>query len=394
MIFIKDAEKDTCCGCRACEQICPKKCIDMHNDSEGFKYPLVREDECIHCDRCDKVCPIIQKDIENMEPREKDKSYPRVYGGWNTNMDERMLSSSGGVFTVFANYILTNGGVVYGARVGDDMTVHHVAVENKEGLDILRGSKYVQSDTLDTYSQILSHLKEDRAVLFTGAPCQVAGLQTFLGKEYSNLYTCDFICHGVPSPKVFAEYVKYLGVKYKDAVTHIKFRTKLMKWNQSGLQMGTLVTFKSGKQRKFMPAFKDSFMNGFLSDIYLRPACYNCRFKEKSKDFVDITIADFWGVAKDYPQLNSEEGTSLMLINTEKGQELFDKTKVNIHHEECEFEKALRRNSSLYKSVKMVKERDAFYKMYEKKGFEKAMKRYMNAAQWFVQKVMIKLGWR
>ncbi len=391
--MIQINEKDKCCGCRACKQACPTNCIEIIIDEEGFQYPKVKESQCIHCDKCNKVCPIIKADSDILSMVSQD-TRPKVYGGWNINEEEREKSSSGGIFTLLANYVLENNGVVYGAALDDKLVVGHIAVETYEGLELLRGSKYVQSDIKDTYKQAEKYLKEGRFVLYTGAPCQIAGLQTYLRKNYENLYTCDFICHGVPSPLVLKEYLKYLGRKYKDEVEHIRFRTKYKNWNQSGLQMGTLIRFKSGKIRKFMPAFKDNFMNGFLSDMYLRPSCYNCRFKEKHKIYVDITIADFWGVKKDYPELDSKKGTSLVLLNTEKGKNLFSGIQAKMHCKECEFDKSLRRNSSLWKSVAMVKEREQFYETWRLKGFDYALQKYMTAAKWVMQKVMIKLGRR
>ncbi len=391
MIHIGKHEKEKCCGCNACEQICPTNCIDMLEDIEGFRYPRVDESKCIHCGKCNKSCPILQVDTNQVQFL--DSALPRVYGGWNLDEEIRHESSSGGVFSLFANYVLDKGGVVFGATLLDDLSVEHTKISNKEELACLRGSKYVQSNIMSTYKETRDALKDGRFVLFTGTPCQVGGLKTFLNKEYDNLYTCDFICHGVPSPEIFRRYVNYLEEAYNDKVTHVQFRTKHKGWRQFG-QMGTVISFENREPVEFMPAYKDSYMNGFLSDIYLRPSCYDCRFKAKHKTYVDITFADFWGVKRHYPDLYDNKGTSLMLVHTLKGKDLFNSVKEQMYYEQCDFDKALKSNPCLWKSVTLVKNRKLFFYALEVEPFEEVMKKYMTASAWVTQKILMKLGRR
>ena len=287
-------KKEDCCGCNACVQICPKNCILMKEDEEGFKYPCVDEKGCIECGLCKKVCPIIKSKGQSSN----NNVMPKAIGGWYKNDDVRFKSSSGGAFHLFAEYILNNGGVVYGCTLNESLEAVHIGVETMNELHLLYGSKYVQSDIGNVYKNVKEKLESGRKVLFVGTPCQAAGLKSYLQKDYNNLYTCDFICHGVPSPLVFRKYIDYLEHKYGDKVTGFRFRNKDDGWRPTGQQMGTLVEFKSGNVKKFMPAYKDAYMNGFLDDLYLRPSCYNCQFKKLPKNYADVSIADFWGVKK------------------------------------------------------------------------------------------------
>ncbi|OOB79960.1 MAG: hypothetical protein BEN18_02205 [Epulopiscium sp. Nuni2H_MBin001] len=385
--MIEIANAYECCGCNGCVQICPKSCITMVDDREGFWYPKVDKSKCIECQLCKKVCPIIQEKHHLKETNTEQKQTLAVYGGWHKNSEIRRLSSSGGVFTLLAEYILSQDGIVFGARTDKNLKVSHIGITNTKDLNKLRRSKYVQSDIGQTYTAVKNALIKGQLVLFVGAPCQTAGLQCFLNKDYSNLYTCDFICHGVPSPLVFSKYVNYLEKKNKDSIIGFSFRNKHKGWNQIGLQMGTVVKFRSGQFKEYMPAYRDYFMSGFLSDIYLRPACYKCMFKSKDKRHADITMADFWGVKKYYPELDDKNGTSLLLLNSTKAEELFKHVKDNFHYKECEFDKALERNPSLWKSAKEPKRRIQFYTDLEQYPFQYVMIKHMTGLRWLIEKV-------
>lgn len=398
MIQILPDKKQECCGCSACSQICPQKCISIVEDREGFVYPEIDADRCIKCNLCEKVCPIIRK--QDFYVPDKEKS-PKAIGGWHKNETVRSESSSGGAFTLFAESILKQGGIVYGCTLSEDMRAKHISVEHIEDLIKLKGSKYVQSDIGNVYKEIKENIADNRKVLFVGAPCQCAGLHSFLKvsgtsdismEQYNNLYTCDFICHGVPSPKVFRSYINFLEEKYQDKVVSFRFRNKDKGWSSTGLQMGTYIGFLNTGYKRLSPAFRDAYMNGFLDDVYLRPSCYKCEFKSLPKYYSDITIADFWGVKKAAPELNDSKGTSLILLHNEHGQELFDLEKGNFFYKEVDFKSAVRKNKSLFKSAAKNPRRNSFFFEYEHLSFEKVRKKYMSAFTWASHKMM-KIAW-
>lgn len=297
--------KKDCCGCSACVQKCPKQCISLKEDNEGFLYPQVNQQECISCGICKKVCPIIN-------PNEK-RTPLQIYAAINKNEEIRRQSSSGGIFTLLSEEILKEGGVVFGARFDENWEVKHDYTENVKGLVNFRGSKYVQSRIEDNYKKVETFLKQGRKVLFSGTPCQIAGLKRFLSKEYDNLLTVDFICHGVPSPKVWRLYLyetyrKIIkrGGKHtassilsnsegKSQIEDICFRNKDLGWKRYSFFLKLKLTDIKGKRNTaelFEPYSENIFMKGFLSDLYLRPSCYQCTARS-GKSGSDITIADF-----------------------------------------------------------------------------------------------------
>lgn len=388
MINIDDSNKKDCCGCRACEQVCPVNCIAIERDSEGFLYPVVDKTKCVSCGKCDLVCPIKRKKDYYKETSEKE---PKAYGGWIKDESIREQSSSGGAFSLFATWILEQDGLVYGAMQDEELYVQHMGVEYVEDLDKLRKSKYVQSDTKKSYFEIKNHLDDGRLVLFTGTPCQVAGLHSFLGENYDNLYMMDFICHGVPSPMIYESYIKFLEKKNKDEVRALQFRLKDRGWHPR-IQLGTRIVMNSGKVIRKFPAFKDPYMNGFSDDLYLRPSCYECAFKSLPKYYADFTIADFWGVNKVDSELNDGKGTSLVLIHNKHGQELFDRVKDGFYYKECDFHKAIKRNKSLLESAGRNINRDKFYKEFSETSFSYVAKKYLNPFVWGIHK-MSKIIW-
>ena len=389
MIKIDEESKIKCCGCGACAQVCPQQCITMKADQEGFAYPEVDAEKCIGCNLCEKVCPIISKKDSY---KEDDQNIPKSIGGWHKDDEIRYESSSGGAFSLIAMHIIKQGGIVYGAAMDENLNTTHIGVDTIEELATLRGSKYVQSDINDTYTEIEKYLKQGRKVLFTGTPCQAAGLASFLRKKYENLYIMDFICHGVPSPKVFQSYIEYVQQKCNSSIISFKFRLKDKQWSPSGLQLGTGITTSTGKFIRNYPAFKDSFMNGFLDDVYLRPSCYDCEFKCLPKYYADITIADFWGVDKVDKELLDKKGTSLLLLHSSHGEELFDSVKDNFHYKECDFKASIRRNKSLIKSVSYNPRREKFFHDYQNKPFPKVMLKYMTPFSWGIHKAS-KIAW-
>lgn len=364
--MIEIVEKKDCCGCGACEQRCPKQCITMQEDHEGFLYPSVDLATCNDCGLCEKVCPVLHQG----EPRKP----LHVYAAKNKNEQIRKESSSGGIFTLLAEAILAEGGVIFGARFNDKWEVIHDYIETIEGLSNFRGSKYVQSKVGETFKQTEIFLKEGRKVLYSGTPCQVAGLKRYLRKEYDNLLAVDFVCHGVPSPKVFRLYleeiINKLAQKGKNSVssllsspviTSISFRDKSCGWKKYGfvLRLSDPIQGTDKNTVSFSETIgKNIFMRGFLHDLYLRPSCHACPSKT-FKSGSDITIADFWGIAKYHPEFDDDKGTSLILSNTITGADSL--SKLNFDFIDTIYEQALSGNASMEKSVTKHKNRDEFF---------------------------------
>ena len=286
--------------------------IKKRLDDEGLLYPFVDRTECIDCNLCVKVCQYqSNSDIEtdNLKPI-------NVYAAFNKDNSIRKESSSGGIFTLLAEHILDNGGYVFGAAFDDDWSVKHISINKKEDLHRLRGSKYVQSRTENTYKEVLSYLKEDKWVLYSGTPCQVLGLKKFLKKDYPQLVTVDVVCHGVPSPLVWKRYLS--EVTGNTQIKNITFRNKRYGWRNYTLLIETNKKTYSYSMETNMSAY----MKGFLKDLYLRPSCYNCiskNFKSKS----DISIADYWWIQNVAPEMDDNKGCSQIFINTHKGQDIF-----------------------------------------------------------------------
>lgn len=381
------AKKADCCGCRSCEQSCPVHCIAMRPDSEGFLYPNVDISTCIRCGACEKACPIIANE-QNMKVQVPIAI--TAYGGRNKDWAVRKDSSSGGAFSILAEKIIKEGGTVFGCALNEHCQAAHIAVDRLDKLMLLRGSKYVQSDTRHSYTAVKELLSAGKKVLFVGTPCQAAGLYSFLGNTCAdNLCTVDFICHGVPSPKVFADYIKKLEKEKGSKVVSFKFRNKDKGWNQTGLQLGTYVKYQNGEEVRKYPAFQDKYMNCFLDDIALRPSCYECKFKQIPKYYADLTIADFWGVNRVDPDLNDKKGTSLILVNTAHGQKMWDAISHDNGFEckEVNFEKAIKKNQAFLKSVACPHQREKFFEDYRKYGYNYVERKYMSTLTWIFHKI-------
>lgn len=343
MIEIK--EKKNCCGCTACAEICPQKCIVMKEDNEGFLYPTVDASICVNCGLCEKVCPVLKQSEEKLPLK--------VYAAINPDEKVRKESSSGGVFSLLAQKVIKDGGVVFGARFNEDWEVVHDYCETLDGLSFFQGSKYVQSSIGNCYRKAEMFLKEGRTVLFSGTSCQIAGLKRFLRKNYENLLTVDVVCHGVPSPLVWREYLRSL-VPDTQKIGMVSFRKKTSGWKKYDFFVNT-------EQSILQKACENLYMRGFLSDIYLRLSCYSCPAKS-GKSGSDITLADFWGVDNYHPVMDDGKGTSLVLLNTDKGLDLFEVLGCNVC--EATYEEALAGNPSIVSSVAIPSQRNYFFKKF------------------------------
>lgn len=362
MIDLEIKDKKDCMGCHACSNICPQSCISMDTDSEGFWYPKVNYDKCIKCGLCVKVCPTINKiTVENN---------PKAYGCMNKNETVRLESSSGGIFTLVAEQIIDCDGVVFGVGFDEDFEVVHSYIERKEELNKFRGSKYVQSKIGDTYEEVKDFLKQGREVLFTGTPCQISGLKSYLGKEYDNLFTMDNICHGVPSPKVWDKYISYREKEAGSPPRRIAFRLKNEGWKLYS------VSFLFNNDTEYRQTLrKDLYMRAFLKDVCLRPSCYECEFKSLHRQS-DITLADFWGIQNILPEIDDDKGTSLIFVNSAVGQTMLDRIKNKIECKEVDIDKAVSYNSAAIKSVAYNPNREDFFGELDQLDFDKLVKKY------------------
>ena len=393
MINIQDKTK--CCGCSACVQRCPKQCISLREDEEGFLYPKVDLDACIDCGLCEKVCPVLHQAEERI-PLE-------VFAAKNPNEQIRMESSSGGVFTQLAEQTIDVGGVVFGVKWNEHFEAVHVYTETKEGLAAFRGSKYVQSQVGDTFKQAEQFLKQGRQVLFSGTPCQIAALKLYLRKEYENLLAVDIICHGTPSPGVFRWYLseelqmaaarqsgkkiqfrsslpipsiaksdvlaREQGFKIKD----IRFRDKRLGWKKFSFVLSLESLSESvddGEKNSVSLSYtlhENAFMRGFLRDIYLRPSCYACPAKS-GKSGSDITLADYWGINSLMPELDDDCGISAITINSKKGRTALLATTAELRS--APYDDLCKKNPSLVRSCKVPENRVKFFS-FSKRIFHK-----------------------
>lgn len=365
-------EKYNCCGCGACVQVCPKQCISMFADNEGFLYPQVDKAICIDCGLCEKVCPVISQN--------ELRSPLAVYAAKNTNEDIRLKSSSGGIFTLLAEQVISEGGVVFGARFNESWEVVHDYTETVEGLEPFRGSKYVQSVIGDNFIKAKKFLTEGRKVLFSGTPCQISGLKKFLRKEFENLLTVEVVCHGVPSPMVWRDYLEYRRTKYASGVrelpkiTDILFRDKSDGWKNYGLRIcyseeklnNNLVCQSERKSNcEITPANEDIFMNGFLRNLYLRPSCFHCPVKG-GKSGADMSLADYWGIESYHPTFYDQRGVGLLLIYTEKGIVYNDLISDGLNAQSTEYSFAIHGNPCIVDSVQEIKRnRTEFWNLYQ-----------------------------
>ena len=356
--------KENCNGCYACANSCPKGCIKMISDEEGFWYPKVDKKQCVSCGKCVNACPILTEG--------KKVKCESAYAAMHTDDGIRWESSSGGVFSAIAEYVLEHNGAVFGAAFNKRFEVEHRYVERKEDLAGLRGSKYVQSRTGDTFKQAKVMLDKGRIVLYTGTPCQIAGLLKYLGKEYENLYTQDLICHGVPSPLAFE---KYIDCRKKDSssnVVKVSFRDKKNGWEESSFK----IEFENyetyiGKQGD------DLYRHAFLGNLILRPSCYQCSFKDGNR-CSDITLADFWGIKDVLPDLYDKSGVSLVACNTNKGEILLKRVEKKIKIKEVDYKKALPYNMSAIKSARRPGSRDFFFCYLKQNSFDKTVEFFLN----------------
>lgn len=335
------AGKTECTGCQACFAACPRKCIRMERDAEGFLYPAVDESKCVNCGACEACCPVLH-------PPALRGGEPAAYAAYVRDMQIREESSSGGVFSELAMEVLAQHGAVFGAVYDQQYTVKHVCIESPGELSKLRGAKYAQSDLGNTLSEVKARLEINQPVLFAGTPCQVAGLKTFLRKNYDNLICVDFVCHGVPSPTAWRQYVKYqadLDGK-KNAPQTVNMRAKDSGWSRYSYSYrfeypdGTVTCISSGKSL---------FMKLFVGDYLSRQSCSDCRFKGYSR-VSDITLGDFWGIWNIAPEMDDNRGTSVVLCHSDRGTQLLNRIADRLVMRQVTLEESSRENPSMLRA--------------------------------------------
>lgn len=359
MIQVQD--KRECCGCTACASICNHEAIHMQVDEMGFKYPVVDISKCVECGLCEKVCAF-QEHYDTASNYQE----PFVYAVRHKNNKEIKTSRSGAMFTALSDFIFERKGIVYGVGFADHFRVVHKRITNREDCKDLKGSKYVQSDLTDIFRSVKKDLADGFPVLFSGTPCQTSGLHSFLGKkEWENLYLCDIVCHGVPSPKVWADYLEYVETKENRLIEKVNFRDKERGWKAHFESF----VFQGGKK-----IITRTFTDLFYKHLILRPSCSSCKFTNTRRPS-DITIADFWGWEKAVPGFNDDDlGCSLVFVNTPKGDQLFKHILPEIHAIQTDLAHCMQPNLE-HPSVFSPKY-DSFWEDYQRKGFDFVVKKY------------------
>lgn len=380
-MYFKTLAKSECCACTACEQACPVNAISFTNDEEGFLYPTINKEKCIDCGLCERVCPVEHPNYSNTET-------PEVYAAMVKEVEQRKKSSSGGMFYAIASWILNQGGKVYGATMDENHQVKHIGVDNFDDLNLLRGSKYVQSDLQQVFADIKKELKTGRWCYFVGTGCQVAGLKSFLRKDYDTLLTSDLVCHGVPSQWLFDQHIKYLEGRYKGKVSNYHFRNN-EGWG--GCEIFDLTNHK-GKTKKYkFPSYDLSpYLYSFMYGMTSRYSCYDCPFARIPRQG-DITLADYWGIKMYFPDIEADKGVSLMLINSDKGKTVFkDITKVSTVRRST-LSNASSHNRNLVTNSERPVLRDVIYQQIKDNGYKQVAESCFKARNYRVLQLKLRL---
>ena len=371
--MISILNKTLCCGCNACGDACPKQAIAFKTDNEGFWYPEVDKEKCVDCGLCEKVCP-----MNNKAKHVKRYDISKVYAAYSKDDFIRLDSTSGGIFSMLAMEMYKRNAYVGGAVYNKDFSVSQIIDNNSSRLTEIRSSKYVQSHAEKIYKEIKNLIQNNQQVLFCGCPCQIHALYNYIGEDFENLITCDFICRGVNSPKVFLKYIEMLEKNFNSKVTEIKFKNKKWGWHNFSLR----VNFANGKVY-CKDRWHDLFFIGYLqAGNFTRPSCYQCQFKGFPQK-ADITLADFWGIERIDPSMDQDKGTSLVLINSDKGLALFESIKDKIEWKTFTMSDARQGNPAMDESLKAIdKKRTDFFTDLDILPFEKVAKKYFPLPNW------------
>lgn len=355
-----------CTGCHACVSICPKKYILMKDAGEGFLFPIIDTEKCIHCNQCERVCPILQDESQS--------SNTQTFAIKSKEEDERRKSTSGGVFPLLAEQVLDKEGVVFGAAYDENFAVKHIAVTDRTKLPLLQGAKYVQSTIGNCFIEAEKELKSGRHVLFSGTPCQCAGLKSFLKKDYANLITVDLICHGVPSPKLWQDYIDYRSARENNGKRPLKInmRSKVSGWSRYGYS--TEFNYGHGKITQIHNS-QDLFMKAFVGNICLRTSCSKCKAKGVER-CTDFTLGDYWGIWNQHPEFDDNKGTSVVFVHSPKGMALLEQIQDKMECLKVDVEDAYRENGSLVNSSQVHEGREDFLAQVTPDNFEELVRKY------------------
>ena len=377
----KLADMTKCTGCTACMNVCPKHCIDMEVNRDGFQFPKIDLESCIGCNSCEKVCPVLEKS--------ECKNEPEAYAAFSLNESLRKESSSGGVFSEIAKYVIEQQGVVYGAAYGEKFEVCHTCTDTMDGLTRLRGAKYSASNLNTTFKDVLERLKKDQLVLFSGTPCQVAGLKKFVKKDYENLICIDFVCHGIPSPMAWRKYIEYRSQIDNDGQDPVSINLRSKDTGWSRYQYSNQFKYGDGTEYSSVSS-NNLFMKLFVGDYLSRPSCSECSFKGCSR-VSDFTIGDFWGIWDIHPDMDDNKGTSVVLVQNQKAFKIWDKIKNNLMFKQVTLEEASRQNPSMLRSSKSnVKSAEVLELIYNDQ-IEECSKYFISQKATFTQRVKRKI---
>lgn len=366
--MINITNKADCCGCNACGDICPKDAITFKTDIEGFWYPEVNKDKCIDCGLCDKLCP----ELHISDLKKNDYPQPKnAIAAIHKNMRVRWDSTSGGAFSALAEGMYKKGGYVGGAVYTENFGVRNYISNNPNDIEKLRSSKYLQSNAEGLYKEIKALLINGENVLVCGTPCQMTALRSFLRKDYENLIIVDFICRGVNSPKVYRKYLDSLEKRHDGKVVYVKAKNKELGWRN----LTRKVVFDNGKSY-YGVSMEDDFRRGYHTNVYCRPSCYSCNYKDFPR-MSDITIADFWGIENVDSNLDNNIGTSMILLNSKKGERYFEEIKDLLEFKVVSLESTFKGNLALFKSINNPTiDRTSFFKDLDNEGFDYVTEKY------------------
>lgn len=373
--------KSKCCGCRACENICPVQAISITEDAEGFAYPVIDHDICLDCGICDKICPIINA--------KKNPQNEYVKACYSKDVIIRNDASSGGIFELLARKVIADGGVVFGAAFDENLTLKHTYVNNLQDLKRLCKSKYVQSDTKGIFIKVKELISDNIKVMFVGTPCQISALNNYLGDLSDQLLTVDFICHGVPSDRMFKSYVETEEKKHRGKMTDFSFRIKDGKVKH--VHGYSYVIERNRRQQTYTGMFFDNpYYLGFKKYLFLRPSCYSCIYCTPER-VSDITLADFWGIEDYLPDVDFNKGVSMILVNSEKGQTYLSAIGDDIDSYEFGIDIAIQNNQCLSVPTKLPPNREKLMQDYQSMSFDDFAERHIISKKRMVYKIFYML---
>lgn len=366
--MIKITDKRNCTGCGACVNACPRNIIKMEEDKDGFIYPKIKVEDCIDCHLCDKSCPMLK---DKSEVSKNYANYPQFYAGQLKSKDDLLEVSSGGAFWAFSQTVIEAGGIVYGAVQEDVDHIFHYRAESIDDIKQIRRSKYFQSDIGLSYQQAKEDLKNGLKVLFSGTGCQIAGLKGYLNKEYDNLITCDVVCHGVPSRKVWKVYRMEKEEREGKRIANLVFRDKSAGWSHNQYK----ITFDDGSVEK-EASTKQLFHAGYLKGLFYRPSCGYCKFASLPR-VADVTLADYWKYEGRFRLSGSDLGVSLITVNSEKGYTFLLQSAKYLDYDLTERALALNSCKHLDEHPSENPNRAAFFLLFEEAGYYAAAKKYI-----------------